>query len=557
VTGISLHARSRSAVAPRWVIAAAILLTVAIGLCAQALATATEPTQAVVWGSLSFAAYTACLLCLVGGGQGRSMGLGRWWFGPWSLLWYFACYGLATLTWVQPQTGTAAEIAVSSVVRALWLVTVGMTLWVLGYFIGPGQPARRIGNRVVAGLSLRFTPEVRSALAPWILYAIASAARIATAGTTGLFGYVGNVQSAVTTASSYQQWLSDLSLCGPLAVAAAALQVFREHVPGARVTLAILFLTEIAYGAASGQRLSFIITILAVAIPFTTAGRRLHSGLVAFTGLALTGLTFLLIIIPFNQTYRGVARSTSGTLSISAALAETPSILGQTIGSGNAVGVLSSSGSFLLTRLREIDNPAIIMQRTPNEVKFLSPVQLVEAPIVILVPRAVWPGKPILDTGYNFTQTYYELPASSYTSSAITPAGDLYQHGGWVPVIVGMFLLGCGVRLLDDVMDLRGNPHSIFLFLLLFPTLVKQENDWIGMLAGTPGVILVWFLAVYLTFRKREQPSPSQPPTGISQKVHAAPGSRVGTHSDQLLSAMLRLLIQTTEGHCLGLASSG
>jgi hypothetical protein len=555
VTGVTLRARSRSAVAPRWVIAAAILLTVAIGLCAPALATSGEPTHAVVWGSLSFAAYSASLLCLVGGGQGRFMGLGRWWFGPWSLLWYFACYGLATLTWVQPQTGTAAEIAVSSVLRALWLVTVGMTLWVLGYFVGPGQSARRIGNRVMAGLSLRFTPEVRSALAPWILYAIATAARIATAGTTGLFGYIGNVQSAVITASSYQQWLSDLGLCGPLAVAAAALQVFRERAPGARVTLAVLFLTEIAYGAAAGQRLSFIITILAVAIPFTIAGRRLHYGLAAFTGLTLTGLTFLLIIIPFNQTYRGVARSASGTLSISAALAETPSILRKTIGTGNAVGVVSSSTGFLLTRLREIDNPAIIMQRTPNEVNFLSPVQLVEAPIVILVPRAVWPGKPILDTGYEFTQTYYELPASAYTSSAITPAGDLYQHGGWIPVVAGMFLLGCGVRFLDDAMDLRGNPHSIFLFLLLFPTLVKQENDWIGMLAGTPGVLLVWLLAVYLTFEKREKPSPSRSWTETGLKVHAAHGSRAGTHSDRLFSAIRRLLISTTEGHCLGLES--
>jgi hypothetical protein len=510
VTDNTVHARPGSAVAPRWMIAAAILLTAAIGLCGQALATAGEPTRAVVWGSFGFAAYAASLLCLVGGGQGRSMGLGRWWFGSWGLLWYFVCYGLATLTWVQPQTGTAAEIAVSSVLRALWLVTVGMTLWVLGYFVGPGQSARRIGNKVMAALSLRFTTEVRSPLAPWILYAIATAARIAVAGTTGLFGYVGNVQSAVTTASSYQQLLSDLSLCGPLAVAAAALQVFREHVPGARVTLAVLFLADIAYGAAAGQRLSFIITILAVAIPFATARHRSHKGLLAFTGLALTGLVFLLIVIPFNQTYRSTARSASGTLSISEALAETPSILGQTIGTGNAAGVLSSSANFLLTRLREIDNPAIIMQRTPDEVKFLSPVQLVEAPIVILVPRAVWPGKPILDTGYDFSQTYYDLPASAYTSSAITPVGDLYQHGGWIPVIVGMFLLGCGVRLLDDVMDVRGNPHSIFLFLLLFPTLVKQENDWIGMLAGTPGTLLVWLLAVYLTFRKRERPSPSR-----------------------------------------------
>jgi hypothetical protein len=486
--------------------AAAILLSAAIGLSGQALATAGQPTHAVAWGSVGLASYAASLLCLVGGGHGRSLGLGRWWFGSWTLLWYGVAFGLATLTWIQPQTGTPAQISISSILRALWLIAVGMTVWVLGYLVGPGQSARRFGNRVMAKLALRFAPEVRSPLAPWILYAIATAARIALAATTGLFGYLGNFQSATTTSSGYQQVLGDLGLCAPLAIAAAGLQVYRERVPGARVTLTVLFLAEIVWGAAAGGKESFIITILAVAIPFAVGRHREHKGLLAFTALAVTGLVFLLIVIPFNQAYRGTARSASGTLSASQALAEAPSILRQTIGSGNA-GVLSSSVSSLLTRIREIDSPAIIMQRTPGEIGYLSPAQLVEAPIITLVPRAAWPGKPILDSGYEFSQTYYELPSTVYSSSAITPVGDLYRHGGWIPVIAGMFLLGCGVRLLDDIMDVRGHPHSIFLFLLLFPTLVKQETDWVGMLAGIPGTLLVWLFAIYLTFRRRERPS--------------------------------------------------
>jgi hypothetical protein len=150
------------------------------------------------------------------------------------------------------------------------------------------------------------------------------------------------------------------------------------------VTLAILFLAEIAFGAAAGGKQSFIITILAVAIPFSAARRQVHKGQLAFTVL-----TFLLIIIPFNQAYRSVARSASGTLSASQALDAAPGILGQTIRTGNVTGVFSSSASFLLTRIREIDSPAIITQRTPEEIGFLSPAQLVEAPIVTLVPRAV------------------------------------------------------------------------------------------------------------------------------------------------------------------------
>jgi hypothetical protein len=506
VNAITAHARSRSAVTPRWMTAAAILLAIAIGLSGQALATAGQPTHAVVWGSLGFAAYAASLLCLVGGGRGKSLGLGRWSLGSWILLWYCFAFGLATLTWVQPQTGTAAEISLSSVLRALWLVAVGMTLWGLGYLVGPGRATRRFGNKVMAALSLRYEPEVRSPLAPWILYAIGTAARIVTVVTTGLFGYVGDVQSAVTSASGYQQLLSDLSLCAPLAVAAAALQVFRERVPGARVTLTVLVIAEIAVGAAAGDKEGFIITFLAVAIPFTTARRGVHNGLLAFSGLAFTGLAFLLIVVPFNQSYRSNDRSASGTLSVSQALDAAPSILGQTIGSGNAGGVLSSSATFLVSRFREIDSPAIIMQRTPGQIGFVSPVQLVTGPIATLVPRAVWPGKPILDPGYEFSQTYYGLPAGVYTSSALTVVGDLYLHGGWIPVIVGMFFLGCGVRLFDDVMDVCGNPHCVFLFLLMFPSLVNQEGDWGETLDGIAGVLLIWLFATYLTFRKRERP---------------------------------------------------
>jgi hypothetical protein len=506
VTPISAHSHPRSEGVARWLVMAAILLATAIGLSLKALADAGQPAQAIVPGSLALAAYAASLLCLVGSGRGRFFGMGRWQFGSWTLLWYCTAFGLATLTWAQPQTGTPAQISLTSVLRALWLVAVGMTLWTLGYLIGPGQPSRRLGNRAMAALSLRFAPEVRSPLAPWILYALGVSARIATGLTTGLFGYAGNVQSAFTTASGYQQILGVLSMCAPLAVAAAALQVYRERVPGARVTLAVLFVAELAFGAAAGGKQNFIVTIIAVAIPFTTARRRLPVGLLAFTVLV-----FLVIIIPFNQAYRSVIRSQSGTLSVSQAMRTAPEILDQTIASANVTGSVSSSVSLMLSRIREIDSPAIIIQRTPGEVGYRSPVELAEAPVASLIPRAVWSGKPIQDPGYQFSQTYYDLPPTMYTSSAITPVGDLYRHGGWIPVIVGMFIFGCGVRLLDDVIDVYGNPHAIFLVLLFFPSVVKQEDDWAGLVAGIPGILLVWILAVYLTFRRSNQASANLP----------------------------------------------
>ena len=70
-------------------------------------------------------------------------------------------------------------------------------------------------------------------------------------------------------------------------------------------------------------------------------------------------------------------------------------------------------------------------------------------------------------------------------------------------MLAGMFLLGCGVRLLDDVLDVRVNAHAIFLVLLLFPSLVNGEDDWATFLAGIPVTVVIWLLALAFTFRAR------------------------------------------------------
>ena len=126
--------------------------------------------------------------------------------------------------------------------------------------------------RVLEALARRLGLDaVRSIQAvPWILYAIGTAARLASIAMTGRFGYVGDASSVVSTASSYQQILSMLSLCAPLAVCAAALQVYRERVLRAYEEAWQFYLvwSPAFGGAAGGGKQSFVIAALAVAIPF-------------------------------------------------------------------------------------------------------------------------------------------------------------------------------------------------------------------------------------------------------------------------------------------------
>ncbi len=495
MTATSTNARAQFLIAPREAItAAAILLASAVGLLGATLDTLDRPSRAAVWGGLALAAYAAGLLCLVGAQLGKGLGLACWRLAPWTLLWYSVAFGLVTTAWSDPQTG---QIAVSSVLRALWLIAVGMTAWVVGYFAGPGQPVRNLAARGMAVLCKRYAPEVRSPIAPWILYAIGITARIAGTATSGRLGYVGDTASAVSTATGYGQILTALSLCAPLAVAAAAMQVFRERLPGARITLTCLFVTELTFCLASGVKGSVITLVLAVAVPFSAVRHRLPKA-----ALVLAVVGFLVVVVPFSLTYRSAARGGITALTASQAIDMAPGLLVQTVPAQNLASALPTV-EYLLQRIREIDSSAIILQRTPAQIGFVNPVQLIEGPLAGSVPRAIWPGKPILATGYQISQEYYGFPSTEYTSSATSQAADLYRYGGWIPVISGMFLLGCGVRLLDEVLDVRAHPHSMFLLLLLWSGLVRNEAGWIMLLAGLPSTLAVWLLAVACTFRVR------------------------------------------------------
>ena len=366
-----------------------------------------------------------------------------------------------------------------------------------GYSAGPGGPARRLSNRAMATLCRRFTAEVRSPVVPWVLCAIGILASVALTLTTGTFGYVGGTMASLNMATGYQQFFSILALCGQFAVAAAALQAFREDVPGSRITLTIVFMVELALDLASGGMESSIITVLAVAIPYSAARHRLPK-----IALGFSVLIFLVVVIPFSIAYRTAVHG-SVTLPAMKSVSESPRVLVQIMTSRNMTTALPSSVHLVLERLALISSPAIIVQRTPGQLGFVGgPTELVEAPFLGIVPRAIWPNKPRDLSGYEFGQEYFGLPPT-YSWAAVTLVGDLYQHGGWLPVLGGMFMIGCLMRLIDQTVDVRANSHTVFLVLLLFPGIVEGQTSWLSTASAIPEDVAFFFLAVCLAFRPR------------------------------------------------------
>ena len=91
------------------------------------------------------------------------------------------------------------------------------------------------------------------------------------------------------------------------------------------------------------------------------------------------------------------------------------------------------------------------------------------------------------------------MPSTVITATPDTMIGGFFWYGGWVVVIVGMFVFGAALRLLDDVIDVTVNPQGTFLILLLFPSLVGGEEDWPSILSAFPATAFVWLLAVALS----------------------------------------------------------
>jgi hypothetical protein len=502
----------------RAIIGGLLLLAAAVTLVAVARWSTAVGGQ-LLCGALALGAFCASLLALMSAVAGYGgLGLRTWRIGPWSLAYGAFAFGLATISWIGPQTGTAAQILPRSVLRALWLIAVAMALFTIGYCVVP-RVARSLGRLASGTLNARFTDDVRGPSVPWILFGAGAAGQLGVAVTSGHLGYVGLGATPQAAVVGYSQFLALLGECVPLAVAIAALRAYRTRLPGAWATLAVLFAGAIVAGAVAGGKTSFIVVVLAVAIPRTVTRGRVPAAL-----LAAAVAIFLLVVIPFNQDYRAVARG-AVMLSTRQAVAAAPAIAGQVVANDLSPSVLAQSADYLAQRIRTIDSPAIIMQRTPGQIPYSNPGQLAVSPVIDLVPRILWPGKPVLNVGYQMSQEYYQLPPEVYTSSDITPEGDLYRHGGWVVLIVGMFLIGCCARVVDEVADLRRSAHGMFLIILLFPGLVQAGTDCATLLAGIPATAVLWLGTVWLSFRRRG----AQPATAV-------PAQSLPAHSRSLSS---------------------
>lgn len=407
--------------------------------------------------------------------------------------WLSVGFGLATLAWLGDVKAYNGLVTRASLAPAAGVAGAGFIALVLAYQSTP-RLFRQWACALDRSLGGRGTMS-SNASGIWALWGVSMLAQ-AIGYARGSVGYLAHPSAALSTSSSANAVLSLLAQLGLLATVMAGWRAGLKRRPGSMALLMWVATSQLLLGLFSGMKEAAVIQLVAILVGYSARGRLRSAPLV------IACLIALFVVTPFVTAYRTVLLNGSSRLSPAESLASIDfyqMMIRST--SQNEPGQLFAESADRLSRIGDV---AIIMGKTPAAVPYISPVELISGPVLGFVPRSVWPDKPVLDAGYQVNQQYYEMPSNIYSSAAVTPYGDLYRHGGVGIVILGMAILGLFVRSVDDRGTARSDldPRLLFLPMLMFTMLVKQEMDYVALTASLVSMILTAALAGRLVSRR-------------------------------------------------------
>jgi hypothetical protein len=342
-----------------------------------------------------------------------------------------------------------------------------------------------------------------------LLYVVIWGVRILQIGTIGVaFGaQVENLGSL----SGFNQWLTYLASSANLIVAIVAIQVFRQR--WSSPFLWALLVLEIGFIFLNGfmKPLLWLLLILLGALHST--GLRLKSRLWLWLSFAI--LSVILISMVGNLRPMISTGLIDNRSSVSMLTGVTESIrLSWADGFGASTQIL---WDWVLTRMGFVQVLGLTKNLTPDVIPYWGVERLLSIPLYI-VPRALWPGKPILSTGVFFSVMYMQAPSDTNTSNSPMMFGDLYVSAGWGAVILGMMLWGMLCAWLYwrlKVQPLQqNNVLHCALYIAIAVTIADAEAAYVAKSVGLIQILIVYRI-LYVWLFPVDQTSPITIRSGV------------------------------------------
>lgn len=374
-------------------------------------------------------------------------------------------FGLLSLVWLGDPALPPPGIDRDDVSRALLIVAGGLAAFLLAARVmGPAQPrsalrfSRTAGPSVVA-MSWLFALAVLGTGAGLLL------------GTTG---YAGD-----PTRSSgllpFSQVFVQVGGLGALVVLACALQAFAAGDSGAKRLLGPLVLAQVGVGFLAGFKGQSLLPLVLVALAYIASTRR-----VPWRAIAVAGAVSVVLLVPANVAYRTL-------------LQPPPS------GESRVNVTLKRTEQFVTSRFRLVDHVALIDARTPEEYARGDGSRYRLLPALIVVPRYLWPDKPVLDDGLEFSHTYWEIPGNVETSTPLTQVGDLLRNFGLLGAFLGLGVWGLVVGSFARVCRrLRSARVEMVYLVSLVSWIAYVESDLPQLVAAATKSLVVTTVVAWL-----------------------------------------------------------
>lgn len=419
--------------------------------------------------------------------------------GPWFVIGFTFTYGIATLAWFYPVKGQAEIVDIRLISPAVGIALLGTAALVAGYRAAPRLLISSFSR--FDGMLRGPSPVSISALAPAALWAIALTSTI-------VFNTVGqSAADQLESSDSIGQVLTVGMNFGLFATLLAAYRFGELRNFQRGLLMAAVLVSQIGFGLQSSSKQAVWIQLFAAAFGYMMQRR------VRLVPVVIVALLAIFFVAPFQSAYRNSGESYYSSSGSSGILFE-PEKFAEAAIEANRLDTVEE----LLKRTSRAGDIAAILQKTPSLVEYQPATELLAAPFVAMIPRSVWPEKPVLDQGRQMSLVYYELPPSLYTASAMTPVGDLWRHGGFVPVVLGMAALGLFLRMVDARdFRARGDPRALFLPMLLFAAVVKAEASYVEIVAGIVSMIFTAALASRIVTGLSDGSEPSGPAAEVGK----------------------------------------
>jgi hypothetical protein len=320
------------------------------------------------------------------------------------------------------------------------------------------------------------------------LYVLSAAARTLRLSVVGVA-----IDQDLTRWGSLQwadQWIGCIEDLRYLALALLVAHILR-HGSGYGWLFAAL-LVEAVFGATSGFLKPLIWPVVLCAVA-SAALDRIRGKHVAVMVAVTVGVALFSPVVTAIRENRAGALGSGGTDGTTSALA--------TVRTRSAADALESAYLKFFGRQSEVATATgLIMALTPDVVPYEGAARFLGLP-ANLIPRAIWPDKPVLSRGRWFSANFRGLEESTTSSSAMTLFGESYLFFGWTGLVIGMCIAGTALAGLHRFLD---RPGTAVVYLALVPMLLDIEPELSSYLTTIVQRSVVFVIAfVLLTHRAK------------------------------------------------------